>query len=520
MKPINPQDIAYKLAAAANCFTPNFAAQLKAAPRLAEVLWLLQWHSCQPGGLGQFAKTLIDAFPERIGTPALLRNGQKPFTPATRHDATEEIPSGMPGYQHRSGNGDPADVVAFTFWESVQEGRFLEQKINQAAFSKVTPASLFALCRKAADADLAHALNRFCSLPDEPENLIEAHTKDDTASKRINGEDRPLPDLWYFQDIQCALIAMLDIQAAQAAKGHAQTQAAAKVFDGLDYALAHNGMVRIEGQTRFGKTHACETYCKMYPGRARLVRTPSNATEFDLLTAIADAFGLPVTLATRQRELKRAVEFIIKHGRLMIILDEAHFIFPPSPRRFTSPTRLNWIRTRIVDNRCPLALVTTPQEFLFAVKKIVEGAGHNIDQFLGRAILTVQLPEPSDDDLMAVARFHFPEISDTVLQMIVGKAMRAEGYISAIQGMAARAAYLAKKAGREKITLEDVRQAANEFMPSVQAPAPVAVAPALQLRRAAPAQSVKPNRNMRPATAPAADLKTPARSVTPESQLA
>jgi hypothetical protein len=47
-------------------------------PREIELVWFIQWQSMQQGALDKFAADLLAAFPERLGTPAMLKIGAKP----------------------------------------------------------------------------------------------------------------------------------------------------------------------------------------------------------------------------------------------------------------------------------------------------------------------------------------------------------------------------------------------------------------------------------------------------------
>src|SRR5665213_2548555 len=122
------------------------------------------------------------------------------------------------------------------------------------------------------------------------------------------------------------------------------------------------------------------------------------------------------------RELKSKVEFVIRYGGLMFVFYEAHFMVPSRFSKHTPPMRLNWIRTRIADQGCPLVMVTTPQDFKHRLDKFTRATGHNISQFLGRTILTKTLPdELGEADLVAVAKKHFPDLDADYLDLIVAK---------------------------------------------------------------------------------------------------
>ena len=70
------------------------------------------------------------------------------------------------------------------------------------------------------------------------------------------------------------------------------TAVAKKVFDALDYALQERVMVRIEGDSRFGKTESVRAWADMRPGLARIVRVPESNSLSDLLRSVLDALGI------------------------------------------------------------------------------------------------------------------------------------------------------------------------------------------------------------------------------------
>ena len=84
---------------------------------------------------------------------------------------------------------------------------------------------------------------------------------------------------------------MLDAHAGRASQEIVMTQVAIQSHDALDFAWQEKAMVEIIGDSRFGKTESVKAYCAMYPGRARLVRTPCDSTDRSLLEAIAQALA-------------------------------------------------------------------------------------------------------------------------------------------------------------------------------------------------------------------------------------
>jgi hypothetical protein len=171
--------------------------------------------------------------------------------------------------------------------------------------------------------------------------------------------------------------------------------------------------------------------------------------------------------------------------------------------------RLNWIRTRIADQGCPLALVTTPQDFKDCVNRFTRATGHNINQFLGRALLTKRLPaELEPGDLIAVAQKHFPDLDADYLKLIAAKAMQSESYLMAVESIARRARFIARREGRDTLALADVETAIEEILPASSAPARPAPAAAAPAQRKSPV-AVKRGRALTPTPVAVPALEMP-----------
>ncbi|MGA2750486.1 MAG: AAA family ATPase [Verrucomicrobiota bacterium] len=531
---IPPEAVAYKLAAWKNFKTPQFAEQAKTFPRLPELAWFIQWQSMQAGSVEKFVTDLLAAFPDRVCTPSMLRYGKETetYTGEQRKVIMYEIPR---YYEDKA--GAQAAGVAAEFWGETEiwERDGSAPRPNIPHRSKLNRAEFSALCHKVALDHLARHLRDFCNCgikPKEPYARVE--TNDEKYGFRGDWlqDDKPLANVWYFQDLPGALIEMLDIHAARARQSLVMTEVAKRCFDGLEYAWTEKAMVAIEGNSRFGKTQSVRTWSQMLPGQARLVRTPCSNSEYDLLHAIAESLGLEVTLQTGHRELKTRVEFVIRHGGLMFILDEGHFLIPTRFCKNTPPARLNWVRTRIVDQGCPLVLVSTPQDFKQCLNRFIRATGYNVDQWIGRTLFTVRLPaELETADLIAVARKQFPDLDDDYLDLIVGKALQSESFLMAVESIAKRARWIGSRAGHAAPTLQDLETAIAEVGPAPATPArpaPTTTAPArphpLAVKREPPAPVVEHSRGT-PAirrqiapvlSPPAAGLESPSRGLIPE----
>ena len=275
---------------------------------------------------------------------------------------------------------------------------------------------------------------------------------------------------WFFGDVVGAIIEMMDRRAGQAPKRLAITDVVNRVFDALDYALAEKVMVQIVGESRFGKTEALQAWCDMRPGLARLVRVPCDNSMGSFLRRIGEALGIDCSYGSSGARLKERVEYVIEHGGLFLVLDEGAFLLPQNYNASTAPTRLNWVRTEIVDRNLPLAIAVTPQSFGPALDRFVKKTHYSIEQFLGRNFLTRQLPAAlSEADMIAVAQIHFPEMDEDVLGYIANEARLSQNYLQAVEGIARLARWKAARANR-RLGLKDLKAAVSEVL-CRQAPA-------------------------------------------------
>lgn len=454
---IRPEIVAGKLAAAENL-----------DPHLAEVLWFVQSYSFQPNGLHNLANDLIAGFPEHFQSKAMVAAGAptrsgnysleqcltawkievRGLTYSTRFEDSSPVPL-------------PSEVESLSFHDMLLW--FIDEKTTskdargddvqaialRSGLARFNFPFLQKRCLTAAQSKLPQYLRDLCERPDIG----------------IATGPRWAPGL------VPALFAYMARHAERERERLAMTEVAKQVFDALDYAWAEKKLVRVNGDSRFGKTESLRAYCAGHPGRFRLVTVPCSNSEGDLVRAVAEVLGIPVSFGACGAELRGKVEFILRHGRLGIVADESHFLFPVRYARDTVPTRLNWLRTQIVDRGLPCALVSTPQAYEGQRKRFDRATGYNLEQWTGRMALTVNLPETlSREDLLAVARIHFPEVAQTLLEDAADAAIHATSYTKALQDIAARARWLASKRGpAAAVSQADLDAAIREVVPEAAA---------------------------------------------------
>ncbi len=468
--PIRPELLAGKLAAIRNYEHPKTLEQISERPRLVEMLWFIQFMSMQPGGLLRFCEDMFTKVPHRFGPPSL--RAAKPGNLSLREkiQICSEFPMRSGAPFHPRGTEDDLRWIARLIVEEHEGGERKTTDEDHANMARAVKDQTFETfqenCFDAARSVL-------------PEFLYDLCTDKDLDFKNSK-HSRWRQALWCVDDAVEAVMEMMDLQAQQVEKRLAMTEVAKLVFDRLDYALAEKVMVRIEGSSRFGKTEALSAWVEMRPGLARLVRVPCDNSMASLFKRIGEALGIDCSYGSNMSRLKDRVEYVIQHGGLFLVFDEAHFLAPLNFSETTPPHRLNWIRTEIVDRGLPLAVAMTPQSFKGAIDRYVKKTRYDMTQFFGRDFLPCVLPDVlTEQDMIAVARIHFPVMGENALGYIANEARLSENYLQAVEAIARRARYMAGKRGGA-VRLNDLKTAVAEVLvrPDVQAqsdPAPALV---------------------------------------------
>lgn len=482
--PIRPELLAAKLAAIRNYEYPETLAQMTANSRLVETLWFLQAMSLRPGGLLKFVEELLAEFPERLGTPTMVKSKSKNYRISQKLAVFCEIPRWNRPHIKLGRDNVRGEILAGMTMEEVAKLDANDLRAVESAL-KVMDAEFFrAICRRAAMEKLPEYFTALCTEKGRAFGELESREVRDEAEAAsdddFDGYERfrrllaqqagiapqPIPagSVWFFQDVMGALVQFMDRAAVKVKQRLAMTEVAKLIFDRLDYALAEKVMVRIEGGSRFGKTEALSAWVDMRPGLARLVRVPCDNSMASFFKRIGEALGIDCSYGSNPSRLKERVEYIIQHSGLFLLLDEAHFLAPMNFTETTSPHRLNWVRTEVVDRHLPLAISVTPQAFKGAIDRFVKKTRYDMTQFFGREFLPCVLPEVlSEADLISVARIHFPMLGDNALGYIANEARLSQNYLQAVEAIARRTRFLAGKRGGA-VRLKDVETAVSEVL--------------------------------------------------------
>ena len=149
---------------------------------------------------------------------------------------------------------------------------------------------------------------------------------------------------------------------------------------------------------------------------------PSTNDDMGFYRAIACSLGVSTNLGFKAQQLRNRVEDVLQRGDLMVIFDEAHYLWPQCNHREALPARINWIMTALVNYGVSVALVTTPQ--FTRAQQLVEKRTHwASEQFIGRIAHYQKLPDGlNEHDLKAVARSLLPEGDRKSIETLVAYA--------------------------------------------------------------------------------------------------
>ncbi len=446
----------------------------------ARLVWWLQLLSWADGGLPKLAADILAAYPQRVATASMQEYGFKAGqvynaekVETARRELTGEVwAEGFDVELYRAfavrGEGcDPLfpndyDPDADQHPTQYAAALFLEKCHELAA--KELPGLLVEICLDPA-LDIATCAPRYFP------TLIEALREHSAA--------------W--------------IEARSA--GIVVTELGRQVYDCLDYCLETGCMVLIDGLARTGKTFSTKAWCDLHPGRARYAQVPSSNDDIGFFRAIAKSLGVSINQNSKAQQLRDRIEDTLQRGKLALVLDEAHYCFLQSNYRDAVPSRINWIMTALVNQGVPVALVTTPQ-FMRAQSAVERKSYWTSEQFVGRIGHYKALPDSlSSADLSAVASSLLPEGCARSIATLAAYAEASTKYLAAIESAVRRARYDAQKAGRQKVTFADVRDAIKGSV----IPSDTALAGAL----AAPKKSGRARAISAPVKAPLTAPETP-----------
>ena len=461
--PIRPELLAAKMAAIRNYEYPELLDQLSVNPRLAEILWFIQAMSLRPGGLLKFVEDLLAEFPKWLGTPRMIEAAGRSYTLEDKLAIRDEMPS------HCQPVAEQENVFAGILLDStpdeVPKMQFRDRKALEAGLKQMNADSCREICRQAALETLPAYFTALCT--EKSAGFVEP--------KSFMG-----PKVWFFNDILGAMSQFMDRGALKVKQRLAMTEVAKEIFDACDYAKNEKRTAHVWGSSRFGKSEAGKILAEMYPGSWRHFEVPWDNSMPSLLKRMAESLGMDCSYGSDTTRLKERVLYVLAHGGLGFIIDQAHWLVPKNENAVTGPNRLNLVQSEIMERHVPLVLISTTEAKRDKSGKELKGkagnvimedmlkrdlerfrqkTGYGAEQFNGRIYKRVPLPESlSEADLVAVVRIHFPELSDNALGYIANEARLSETYLQTVEAIASNARHLSRGHGG-RVTSKDIHAA-------------------------------------------------------------
>ncbi|MBI5818674.1 MAG: ATP-binding protein [Verrucomicrobia bacterium] len=238
------------------------------------------------------------------------------------------------------------------------------------------------------------------------------------------------------------------------------TTIAQRMFELLDFAFNTRSMVLAEGDSRLGKSRAARTWCEMHPGLARYVEIPASNDDRTFYATVAESLGVAKGSSYNGQQINLRVMEVLKNSRLMLVLDEAQFLWPQYNRPHGTPARIQWVKT-LFDAGVPMGLVAMP-EFSRWQQLLVEKTNWSDAQFRGRLSRYVRLPLLTEQDLTLIARQLMPAGNVTCIKLLVGYAISSKCNASAVAETLKSARYRARNDGHSEADVTDIKKAIQE----------------------------------------------------------
>lgn len=435
-------------------------------PEDRQLIWFLQLLSHQAGGIKKVASDLMEKYPERIATTTMLKFGTKPGkiyaaaqVKALRKEfGIESVDLPLYGEVNRDELAAALQILA-----DEKEVAYEVAREDAERNPKAYPVTEFQkYCVKAANDSLEKHLLTLCL---------------DPAMPLVDGQP------WYFPTLVSTL---REYQAEWIAARHPDvvTSIGNALCSALEYSAARRKLVIADGTARIGKTYAAKAWCKLNPGSVRYVELTASSDDISFFREIAASLGVSINLNSKAQELRSRIEETLTNGDLMLVIDEAHYLWPQKRHYHSAaPTRINWIMTALVNRGVAVALITTPQ--FFRSLMAIENTSHwTSDQFKGRIGRYIKLPDTlSRDELEDLAGVLLPAGSAESIRVIARYAESSGKYLGAMDAIAETAKYFCESDGRQKVEFKDVERAIRESVTPSDEALRVALASAIDTKR-------------------------------------
>jgi hypothetical protein len=251
------------------------------------------------------------------------------------------------------------------------------------------------------------------------------------------------------------------------------TTAGRVVMDTLDQAQRLSRMVVLEGNAGVGKSTNAKAWCAARPGLVRYISLSGITNRITFFQKIGAAIGL-ATCQRKAHQLQGRIEDYFARSKMMLVIDEAHFLWPQLFRVRSTPELVDWIDTALVNQGVPVALLATDQ-FSKLKNRVERSTGWTSEQFVHRVYRYRQLaPKPTREDVDAVARRLLSAVWDqqcdkwnagdnhwdsTPVDALVLNAMDQAMPLASVASCVDEARLLALQEGRITVSKSDIKKA-------------------------------------------------------------
>jgi DNA transposition AAA+ family ATPase len=429
--------------------------------RKQNFIWWLQGLSLAEGGLKRVARELLEMFPERIGMEKMHSEGIKP----EKNYSAEMVESVRWPLDYRDGYGRKklAPRNGGGLVELCRDFALRQHDYSQAACGYDGQRAFPSLEEFLIDLCLNPRVH--FSPPEEKTDFSSLEASNAIEEfPELSRDDFAPATVPYFQDV---IGALFEYQASQEAQGRAafcRTEIGKKIWDTLDFALARRRMVVLDGLEGRGKTEAVKAWCALHLGTARFVSLKGVTNKTTAFRDMAKALGIASSYTRTAPEMQARIEDVLKRSKLMLVLDEAHFLFNQSQRMYTRPELVDWIDTAICNQGVGIALVTTPQ-FIACMTRAADQVEWNYRQFRRRVARWTTLPaQNTEADIKAVARSVFKNADTQMVSKIVGYALLSKRDLSAVGDVADEVRAMLGTDDLSKTTIRHIDRAIHEFL--------------------------------------------------------
>jgi AAA domain len=432
-----------------------FKAALLDDPKKQKLLYFLQALSLHEGGIKRIARELLEMFPERIGTPTMLKIGCRPGKRLTQHER---------------------DKIAEELHERDTDCTWalLSSRDNPEREHCQSTANDFCNeCRNLAESNLDRFIERLCCDPklavtdDQGEKhlygkIVRIVLEDAGRGEECNG-DFETAGLHYFQDVLGALFEYQRRCEKQMRENFVETSIGSVVFEAMDYALETGRSALIEGDSGIGKTTALEAWCKIHSGQARLVKLKGITHRTGFFREVGRALGVAHGTGLSPGKVQIRVEQFLRRTKILLAIDEGQYLFPPGNRVYTPPELINWLMTACYNEGVPFVISAT-SEFKARRAIIERNTTWQSEQLRRRIRRFFALPSvPTKDDLRRVACKLLPDVSREAIDYVVGYSLASKGFFQAITNAIEDAKLIASRAGRTEIKFSDLKAAIQDW---------------------------------------------------------